>query len=343
MQAGFESTGEDEGNPELGIATVIPRGLPSRKHGERLGRRRAVRFDPASGGLEMSAGEASGGDNSEGERRDGLADGESGAGREGGWRQKERRENAFSSPPRSAARSVTRSAGAQERNEKGVGSRGLNGGGGSEVIGQRGTEWAQRGGGMWQQEGAAAQLGIQRPGRLFKDAASNSSVTFHKGAEQDSDDEEEKEVYKMARLEAVRLLSFKQWSEAQLRQKLTANLTQPERVRGLARRAGTNQPRGSMPLEKADAAVDAAINYMKKLGFVNDTEYAEAFARGRFKQFGWGPARLRMELKKRGVSASDASAAVESVYTLSSSSEDSSYSSGDVGVKMSPWRSESNA
>ncbi|CAI5516203.1 unnamed protein product [Closterium sp. Naga37s-1] len=53
-------------------------------------------------------------------------------------------------------------------------------------------------------------------------------------------------VYMMA---AVRLLSSRQWSEAQLRQKLAANLTQPERARGLARRAGTGQPRGSMPQE----------------------------------------------------------------------------------------------
>ncbi|CAI7892583.1 unnamed protein product [Closterium sp. NIES-54] len=333
MQAGFESTAEDEEDLDLGIATVIPRGLPSRRQGVQSGRRRAVRFDPASGGLEMSGGEASGGDINEGERKEGFADGESGAGREGGWRQKERRENAPRSPPRFAARSAAHSA---ERRKKGEGSRGVKGGGGLEVIGQGGREWGQRGGGLRQQEGAVKRRGIQGPGRPSEDTAGDSSVTFREGAEQESDEseEEEKEVFKMARVEAVRLLSFKQWSEAQLRQKLTANLTQPERARGLARRAGARQPFGSMQLEQADAAVDAAVNYMKQLGFVNDTEYAEAFARGRFKQLAWGPARLRMELKRRGVSASDVNAAVDSVYTVSSSSEDVFYSSDDVGEDL---------
>ncbi|CAI5988196.1 unnamed protein product [Closterium sp. NIES-65] len=286
MQAGVESTAEDEENLELGIATVIPRGLPSRGRGAQSGRRRAVRFDPASGGLEMNGGEASGGDNSEGDRREGLSDDDTGAGREGGWKQKERR----SSPPRSAVHSAS----AQGRNEKGEGSRREKGGGGLGMIGQRGGEGAERGGGLWQQEGAAAQRAILRPRKPSEDEAGDSSITFQEGAEQESDEEEEKEVFKMARVEAVRLLSFKQWSEVQLRQKLTANLTQPERARGLARRAGTRQPRGSMALEEADAAVSSAINYMKKLGFVNDKEYAEAFARGRFKQLAWGPARLRM-------------------------------------------------
>ncbi|GJP31386.1 hypothetical protein CLOM_g12026 [Closterium sp. NIES-68] len=255
---------------------MIPRGVPSLSHGVRSGRKRAVRFDPASGGLDIRGGEECGGDTNEGAQ----------------W--------------------------------KGGGSEGAKGGGVSELHGQRG-------GGSERRETAAVKRGLNGPGRLSKDAARKSSITFQAVAEQDGDEQDESEAYKMARVEAVRLLSLKQLSEAQLRQKLKSNLTQPERARGLARRAGTRQPRGSMPVEQADAAIDAAVTSMKQLGFVNDTEYAEAFARGRFNRLAWGPARLRMELKKRGLSSRDTNAAMENIYKSSSATEDGFSNSDDIG------------
>ena len=48
-------------------------------------------------------------------------------------------------------------------------------------------------------------------------------------------------------------------------------------------------------------AVEAAVARLKELDYLDDAEYAREYMRSRFRSKGYGPVRLRRELKQRGV------------------------------------------
>lgn len=60
----------------------------------------------------------------------------------------------------------------------------------------------------------------------------------------------------------------------------------------------------------ADAAVAQALDRLARVGLVDDTRFAQAFVRERFEARGSAPRLLREELRRRGVGAADAQAAL---------------------------------
>ncbi|RMH49227.1 MAG: recombinase RecX [Bacteroidetes bacterium] len=59
------------------------------------------------------------------------------------------------------------------------------------------------------------------------------------------------------------------------------------------------------------AVVEAALERLVELGYLDDAAYARAYVRGRFRSRGYGPARLRSELMRRGVPRALVEAAVQ--------------------------------
>ncbi|NNF58504.1 MAG: recombinase RecX [Rhodothermaceae bacterium] len=68
----------------------------------------------------------------------------------------------------------------------------------------------------------------------------------------------------------------------------------------------------------ADDVVEDAVAHLETYGYLDDEAYARAYARGRFAGRGYGPQRLRMELRKRGV----ASETIETVLDELEEAED---------------------
>ena len=64
--------------------------------------------------------------------------------------------------------------------------------------------------------------------------------------------------------------------------------------------------------------VEDAVAHLETYGYLNDEAYARAYTRGRFAGRGYGPQRLRMELRKRGV----ASETIETVLDELEEAED---------------------
>lgn len=84
------------------------------------------------------------------------------------------------------------------------------------------------------------------------------------------------EVYQKSYARALRLLARREHSEFELRHKLIGrNFT--------------------------DAIVDAVVGQLVDQGLLSDQRFAEVYARGRFER-GYGPLRIRAELRERGVS-----------------------------------------
>ncbi|MFN2374516.1 MAG: regulatory protein RecX [Cyclonatronaceae bacterium] len=63
---------------------------------------------------------------------------------------------------------------------------------------------------------------------------------------------------------------------------------------------------------KAEVAEDV-INSLADSGYVNDAEFALAFAKDKFKLNKWGPNRIRAALKLKGISDSCINVAIESI------------------------------
>lgn len=53
----------------------------------------------------------------------------------------------------------------------------------------------------------------------------------------------------------------------------------------------------------SEEAAEAAAARMDELGYIDDADFARAFVRGRLAGRGYGPERLRMDLRRRGVAA----------------------------------------
>ena len=82
---------------------------------------------------------------------------------------------------------------------------------------------------------------------------------------------------------------------------------------GVANRARTSEEvRRSLSKKGfAEAIVEDTVAHLEGLGLVDDAAYAQAFVRGRFEARGYGPARLRQDLQKKGVDRRTIDAALE--------------------------------
>lgn len=81
---------------------------------------------------------------------------------------------------------------------------------------------------------------------------------------------------------------------------------------GLSQRARTaHEVRQSLQRKGfAEPIVEDTVAEMERLGLVDDEGYARAFVRGRFSGRGYGPARLRQDLMRKGVARSAIDAAL---------------------------------
>ena len=81
---------------------------------------------------------------------------------------------------------------------------------------------------------------------------------------------------------------------------------------GLANRARTAQEIRDALARKgfAEAVAEDTVADLERLGLVDDAAYARAFARGRFAARGYGPARLRQDLTRKGVARATIDAAL---------------------------------
>lgn len=72
---------------------------------------------------------------------------------------------------------------------------------------------------------------------------------------------------------------------------------------GLANRARTADEVRRSLLQKgfAEAVVEDTVANLERLGMIDDAAYARAFVRGRFEGRGYGPARLRQDLARKGI------------------------------------------
>lgn len=74
-------------------------------------------------------------------------------------------------------------------------------------------------------------------------------------------------------------------------------------LRGLSNRARTSDEIRRSLLKKgyAETIVEDTVADLERVGVVDDAAYARAFVRGRFSGRGYGPARLRQDLMRKGV------------------------------------------
>ena len=82
---------------------------------------------------------------------------------------------------------------------------------------------------------------------------------------------------------------------------------------GLSNRARTSDEVRQALLRKgyAETVVEDTVADLERLGLVDDQAYARAFVQSRFNGRGYGPARLRQDLQRKGVARSVIDAALE--------------------------------
>lgn len=66
--------------------------------------------------------------------------------------------------------------------------------------------------------------------------------------------------------------------------------------------------------EYADPVIDSVIERLHELNYLDDAHYAEQYVARRFSHKGYGPVRIRQELRKRGVDRHLAESAVEDFF-----------------------------
>jgi len=64
----------------------------------------------------------------------------------------------------------------------------------------------------------------------------------------------------------------------------------------------------------ASGVIDQVVAYLHDRGYLDDEAYAHEYVRRRFSHKGYGPVRLRMELKKRGIDRHLAETAVDRLF-----------------------------
>lgn len=92
-----------------------------------------------------------------------------------------------------------------------------------------------------------------------------------------------------AKNQAVRYLSMRPYTAAQLKKKLLDKRIAPE-------------------------LADYAVSSLQSCGLQNDLAYAETFSTARFNHGGWGPQRIKLGLKQRGISDEIIKAAINRVF-----------------------------
>lgn len=105
-------------------------------------------------------------------------------------------------------------------------------------------------------------------------------------------------------------------------------------MNGLSSRARTSKEVSDALARKGFAPdiIDDTVADLERLGLVDDAAYARAFVRGRFSARGYGPARLRQDLQRKGVSRS----AIESALDELTEAEDLDDAAREQAVKK--WR-----
>lgn len=66
--------------------------------------------------------------------------------------------------------------------------------------------------------------------------------------------------------------------------------------------------------EYASEVIEDVVSYLEEAGLIDDCRFAIAYAEGRFKSGGYGPLRVRADLRKKGVTPSAVDAAIADVY-----------------------------
>jgi len=114
-----------------------------------------------------------------------------------------------------------------------------------------------------------------------------SSPSIHASPPADSDADDSAERYQRAYASALRLLARREHSELELRHKLTAR--------------------------SVDAAlVEQVLAELLDGHLLSDARFTEVYVRGRFER-GYGPARIRAELRERGIGDELAQPALEAL------------------------------
>lgn len=60
--------------------------------------------------------------------------------------------------------------------------------------------------------------------------------------------------------------------------------------------------------------IDSIVEYLRRSGLVDDHKFARSYAEGRFKTGGYGPRRVRHDLRKKGIARAVADQAVDAVF-----------------------------
>mmetsp|Transcript_10282 Transcript_10282/g.18578 ORF Transcript_10282/g.18578 Transcript_10282/m.18578 type:complete len:215 (-) Transcript_10282:35-679(-) len=107
-----------------------------------------------------------------------------------------------------------------------------------------------------------------------------------------------------AKTSILRVLSFRPASAAQIHLKLTRKGHEEE-------------------------CIETALQQVREMGLQSDAEYAETYARSKWRQSCWAPARISMELSRSGVSQADISTAIDSVFGGGDEEDAMSFSCGD--------------
>lgn len=65
----------------------------------------------------------------------------------------------------------------------------------------------------------------------------------------------------------------------------------------------------------AASVVDDVVRHLEKQGFIDDYKFAVAYAEGRFQSGGYGPVRVRSDLRRKGVKPALVDAALDEVFS----------------------------
>eukprot|EP00250_Pteridium_aquilinum_P014860 c22241_g1_i1 orf=32-1792(+) len=160
----------------------------------------------------------------------------------------------------------------------------------------------------------AKQKGVELPGKSHVTATADGNLCVHNNNDDSHDDEclfvgletvdENEDVVGVefknvvsnstaaqehAKNQAIRYLSMRPYTAFQLRKKLENRSIMPE-------------------------LADYALSIVQSCGLQSDLAYAETFSRARFKHGSWGPQRIKLGLKQRGISDEIIQVAMASVF-----------------------------
>lgn len=100
----------------------------------------------------------------------------------------------------------------------------------------------------------------------------------------------DRDAYFRARAVAVRYLSYRERSAAEIRRRLRRD-------------------------DYPSVVIEDVVHYLEESGFVDDRKYALNYTEGRFRSRGYGPIRIRADLRRRGVNRGAIDAAIDQVYS----------------------------